>query len=119
MTAISPISTIVPEDLDWTDNPDGTRTSTWFGDRQANGEQFGYAFFIPAGLWDPLHSHAQDATITVVSGMLVLEEETGARRKYPPGSVLHVPANTKHADGADVDTVIIGTTSAPFDTTYA
>ncbi|MEO7587695.1 MAG: hypothetical protein ABIS84_06665 [Arachnia sp.] len=38
---------------------------------------------------------------------------------YPSGSFLWVPAGAVHFDGANEDTVIIGTAVGPWDTTYA
>jgi quercetin dioxygenase-like cupin family protein len=104
------VATVQPNELQWTDNTDGTRSATWFGIRGSDGEAFGYGFFLPAGVWDPTHHHNQDATITVVSGELLLEADGGQRKCYPTGAVLFVPAGVWHADGADVDTTIIGTT---------
>lgn len=84
---------------------------------------FTYAFFIPAGVYDAPHSHIADAHLHVAHGELRLgygtsfvRDETDA---FPTGSFLWVPAGAVHFDGANEDTVLIGTATGPWDTTYA
>lgn len=43
------------------------------------------------------------------------QEDTNA---YPTGSFLWVPAGAVHFDGANEDTVLIGTATGPWDTRY-
>lgn len=38
--------------------------------------------------------------------------------RFPVGSYLLVPANARHFDGGEVDTIIIGTAVGPWVTTY-
>ncbi len=83
---------------------------------------FSYAFFIPAGVFDAHHSHTADAHLHVASGALRLgfgdmttREETVT---FPAGSFLFVPAGAVHLDGADEDTVLIGTATGPWSTDY-
>jgi quercetin dioxygenase-like cupin family protein len=102
--------------------PDGTRSATLAGDRSP-GTLFSYAFAIPAGVWDHPHSHPADAHLVVARGELrlgygpVLAPEAAAR--YPAGSFLRVPAGAVHFDGAEEDTVLIGTAVGPWSTDYA
>lgn len=102
-------------------NDDGTRSATLIGTRDP-GVMFTYAFRIPAGLEDGPHSHSSDIHLVVAAGELWLgggpEATRLTARRYPAGSLLHVPAGTVHADGADVDTVVYGTTIGPWSTTY-
>ena len=50
------------ESLEWQDiGVDGTKYALLEGRRDLPGEGFTYAFFIPAGFWDPAHWHTADA----------------------------------------------------------
>lgn len=104
------------------ENPDGTRAATLIGSRRP-GELFTYAFWIPAGTADAPHLHGPDIHLVVATGELWLAWGDDATRddarRYPVGSLLHVPGGTVHADGADVDTLIYGTAVGPWSTTYA
>lgn len=83
---------------------------------------FTYAFFIPAGVFDAPHVHMADAHLHVAQGELRLGYGTSFDRDaadaYPAGSFLWVPAGAVHFDGANEDTVLIGTATGPWDTTY-
>jgi quercetin dioxygenase-like cupin family protein len=110
------------EDIRWDRvHPDGTRSTTLCGSRQA-GRSFAYGFSVPAGVWDGSHSHSADAWIVVARGELRLgygpRLVRSAAIAYPVGSFLYVPAGVVHFDGAEVDTVIIGTAIGPWSTTY-
>ena len=60
-----------PDDIPWQDvSADGTRYALLDGDRQSG--PFCYAFFIPAGFWDPAHWHSRNARVFVASGTLWL-----------------------------------------------
>jgi uncharacterized RmlC-like cupin family protein len=105
-----------PDDLPWGEAaPDGTKYALLEGRRDVAGGLFTYALFIPAGFWDAARWHSQDARVLVLSGALclgygdVLEVERATR--YGAGSVLVVPAEARHFDGSDVDTVIVGVAS--------
>src|SRR6266542_775641 len=85
------------------------------------GQAFTYAAFIPAGYHDR-HSHGSDARIAVVQGSLKVGFGVGAQsdlKSYPVGSFLFVPANVEHTMGADVETIIIGTATGPWQTTHS
>lgn len=110
------------DDIRWDRvRPDGTRATTLFGSREA-GRVFAYAFSVPAGVWDAPHSHSAEAWIVVARGELRLGYgptlERSAAVAYPVGTFLRVPAGAVHFDGADIDTVIIGTAVGPWTTTY-
>lgn len=102
-------------------NSDGTCSATLIGTRDP-GVPFTYAFRIPAGLWDGPHTHSSDVHLVVAAGELWLgwgpTATRAAAHAYPAGSLLHVPADAIHADGAGVDTVIYGTAVGPWSTTY-
>jgi uncharacterized RmlC-like cupin family protein len=117
----TPISVQV-DDIRWErQHPDGTRSTTLIGSREA-GRSFAYGFSIPAGVWDGPHSHSAEAWIVVARGELQLGYGTrldrSAATAYPAGSFVRVPAGAMHFDGAEVDTVIIGTAVGPWSTTY-
>ncbi|MEP7134713.1 MAG: cupin domain-containing protein [Chloroflexota bacterium] len=103
-------------------SPDGTKYSLLEGRRDSAGEAFTYAFFIPAGFWDPAHWHTADARITVLQGKLYLgygdKHEEEKLQAYEAGSYILVPADAKHFDGSYEDTVIIGTAVGPWATHY-
>lgn len=112
-----------PDTLIWAEiAPDGTRYSLLQGRRDVPGEAFTYAFFIPAGFWDPGHWHSADARIVVLKGTLHLGYgdvlDVGTTTAYPTGSVVLVPAALRHFDGAHEDTIIIGTAIGPWSTHY-
>lgn len=102
--------------------PNGTRYALLEGVRERPGVAFSYAFSIPAGVWDSPHSHSATARVFVARGVLKLGYGDGADRSraiaYPAGSYLVVPAGAVHFDGADEDTIIIGTAVGPWSTTY-
>ena len=111
-----------PNSIPWeTTHDDGTKSATLIGTRDP-GEVFSYAFFIPAGVYDGPHSHSAAAHLHVVSGALRLGYgsafDLGVAATYAAGSFLYVPAGAAHFDGADVDTVIIGTAVGPWSTEY-
>ncbi len=111
------------DDIPWEHlHDDGTRSATLAGVREA-GVTFSYAFFIPAGVWDRPHSHLAAAHLVVASGELRLgygtRLEQAAAQRFPAGSFLYVPAGAVHFDGAEQDTVIIGTAVGPWSTDYA
>lgn len=110
------------EDIVWDQtNPDGTRSATLVGSRQP-GVTFTYAFFIPSGVWDEPHSHIADAHLVVALGELRLGYGNSLDRditaRYPAGSFLYVPGNAVHFDGAEEDTVLLGTAVGPWSTDY-
>ncbi len=112
-----------PDTIPWqTQAPNGTRYALLEGDRQSADAPFSYAFSIPAGVWDSPHSHSATARVFVVRGVLRIgfgdRFDTALARAYPAGSYLVVPAGAVHFDGSDVDTVIIGTATGPWSTTY-
>ena len=109
-------------DIDWPEPAaDGTKYRVLEGSRESG--TFSYAFFIPAGLWDPAHWHSQDARVFVAEGELRIgygiDSDHAEIEVYPAGSFLVVPANAVHFDGAEVDTTILGVASGPWSTTYA
>jgi quercetin dioxygenase-like cupin family protein len=97
----------------------GTKWSVLEGRSDVPGEAFTYAAFVPAGFHD-FHSHATDARVAVVEGVLKVSFgetlDLEHPKSYPVGSFLFVPANTKHTMAADEDTVIIGTAVGPWHT---
>lgn len=102
-------------------HPDGTRSATLVGTRLP-GVTFTYAFYIPAGFWDEPHSHAADAHLVVARGELRLgygdRLDRDAASDHPAGSFLYVPRGAVHFDGAEVDTVLLGTAVGPWSTDY-
>jgi len=110
------------EAIEWQNvNPDGTKSATVVGTREA-GVAFSYAFFIPAGVWDAPHSHLAAAHLVVARGELHLGYGSELAREaagiFPAGSFLYVPAGAVHFDGAECDTVLLGTAVGPWSTDY-
>ena len=101
---------------------DGTKYALLEGRRNVQGESFTYAFYIPAGFWDPPHWHTADARVVVLKGTLYLAYsealEPNKAQAYPMGSYILVPANARHFDGSDEETIIIGTAVGPWSTHY-
>lgn len=111
------------ETIPWaTSAPNGTRFALLEGVRDTQRTPFSYAFSIPAEVWDSPHAHSAVARVFVAKGTLRIgygpsPEQTKAM-SYPAGSYVIVPAGVVHYDGADEDTVIIGTAVGPWSTTY-
>lgn len=110
------------DDIPWQQHhPDGTRSATLVGTRD-RGVAFTYAFYIPAGVWDRPHSHIADAHLVVARGELGLGYGTtfdsDITVRYRAGSFLYVPAGAVHFDGAEQDTVLLGTAVGPWSTDY-
>lgn len=105
-----------------TSGPNGTRFALLEGVRDTPGTAFSYAFFIPAKVWDSPHAHSATARVFVAKGTLRIGYGSSADQtkaiSYPAGSYIVVPEGAVHYDGADVDTVIIGTAVGPWSTTY-
>lgn len=84
------------------------------------GVPFTYAFFMPAGFWDPPHSHVVDARVFVARGELRLrygtELDRGRTEVFEVGSYLYVPAGAVHFDGAERDTILLGVAIGPWST---
>ncbi len=111
-----------PDDIPWeVVHEDGTKSATLIGTREP-GVVFSYAFFLPAGVFDAPHTHVASAHLHVVSGALRLGYGTmfdaEKTTRYTAGSFVFVPAGAAHFDGADEDTVLIGTAMGPWDTQY-
>lgn len=100
----------------------GTRFALLEGRRDQAGVAFSYAFFIPAGTWDAPHSHSATARVFVAKGALRIgygaQPDRARATTYPAGSYVLVPAGAVHFDGADEDTVIIGTAVGAWSTHY-
>jgi hypothetical protein len=110
-------------DIPWaTSGPNGTRFALLEGVRDVPGTAFSYAFSIPAKVWDAPHAHSATARVFVAKGTLRIGYDPSADQtkaaSYPAGSYVVVPAGAVHYDGADEDTVIIGTATGPWSTTY-
>lgn len=101
---------------------DGTKYALLEGRRDVPGQSFSYAFFIPAGFWDPPHWHSADARVFVLKGTLYLgfgdKYDDEMLQVFSTGSFLIAPANAKHFDGSLEDTIIIGTAVGPWSTHY-
>ena len=101
---------------------DGTKYALLEGRRDTPSEVFSYAFYIPAGFWDPPHAHTADARVFVLSGTLYLGYgevfERSRLEAYPAGSYLLVPAGAHHFDGSEEETLILGTAVGPWATHY-
>ena len=112
-----------PDTIPWQEiDPAGTRYALLEGSRERAGAVFSYAFFIPAGFWDPPHWHTADARIFVARGTLQLaygdRMDPATAEAFPAGSYLLVPAHARHFDGALEDTLIFGTAIGPWSTHY-
>ena len=112
-----------PDDIAWQEEgADGTRYALLEGRRDMEGASFSYAFFIPAGFWDPAHWHSADARVFVARGTLYLGYgdvlEKSKARAFPSGSFVVVPAGMRHFDGSDEDTLIFGTATGRWATLY-
>lgn len=119
----TPRAAWTPAGIPWGETaPDGTKYALLEGRRDVDGALFTYAFFIPAGFWDAVHWHTQDARVVVLSGALYLGYgdllEVAAAELFEAGSVLVVPAGERHFDGSLEDTVIVGVARGVWATHY-
>ena len=73
-------------------------------------------------MWDAPHWHSADARVVVIKGEMKLgygdAMDKSKATAFDVGGYLLVPANARHFDGADVDTIIIGTAVGPWKTEY-
>lgn len=112
-----------PEHIDWQEvAADGSRYALLRGTRDALSGSFAFAVFLPAGCWDRPHWHSGDAQIFVARGALRLtlgrEFRLERATEYRAGSLLWVPRDAVHYDGAEFDTVIFGVGTCPWVTRY-
>lgn len=113
-----------PEHIDWQEvAADGSRYALLRGARDAPSGSFAFAVFLPAGCWDRPHWHSGDAQIFVARGALRLavgrDFQPECALEYRAGTLLWVPRDLVHFDGAEVDAVILGIGGCPWTTTYA
>ena len=66
-----------------------------------------------AGTKAPLHTHAHDIKIVVLSGAYIYETESGVQ-KIGPGSYILVPAGKQHKSGCDDATTFVEIGSGKF-----
>lgn len=101
-------------------NDDGTKYSLLEGNKDSG--NFTYLFFLPAGLWDRPHWHSGDSRIYVLKGSLKLcfsnHFDISNAKSFNEGSLLLVPRDVVHFDGAETDTTILGFGTAPWSTKY-
>lgn len=101
-------------------NDNGTKYSFLEGDKKSG--NFTYLFFLPAGTWDKPHWHTGDSRIYVLNGSLKLSFsdhfDISRARTFNEGSLVFVPRNVIHFDGAQTDTIILGLGTAPWSTKY-
>lgn len=100
-------------------DPDGAKHAILEGDKNAPGKAFTYAAFVAAGSWDHhTHSHNQDARVAVVAGALLPCRRAKPRQnggtELPCGELCLCASQCGAHDGADVDTIIIGTAVGPW-----
>lgn len=122
MTIVNDAYAVTPDHIEWDEvHPDGTKSATLVGTREV-GVAFTYTFWIPAGFWDGAHSHSAAAHLVVAQGELRLgygaSERRDATSRFPTGSFVYVPAGAIHYDGAEIDTLLIGTAVGPWATEY-
>ncbi len=121
--AADPAKGWTPDTIVWQTNaPNGTGYALLEGNRDSGAAPFSYAFRIPEGVYDTPHSHSATVRVFVAKGALRIGFGSVFDRSrlmtYPAGSYVIVPGGAVHFDGADVDTVIYGTATGPWSTTY-
>ena len=116
---IQPPQAWTPSNIQWdTTFADGSKLAILEGRRDVPGEPFTYAFYLPDGRWVAPHWHCADARVFVATGTILLgygEQMDQQRiRTYGPGSYLLVPYKVAHYEGAQGNTIIIGTGVGPW-----
>lgn len=109
-----------PSDLVWSldnirwqrEEYGGAKYAVIDGDRDKTGSPFTYAFWMPAGLWVPAHSHTQQAHVAVLKGTILLgfgkKLDKGTAKPIRAGSFFIVRAADPHFEGCEEETLIIG-----------
>ena len=113
-----------PDTINWQpDDPPGAKYAVLDGDRDDERGLFTYAFWLPGGVWAPVHSHSQAAHVAVMSGALKLGFGRVADRArtvtVSAGQFFIVRANEAHFEGSDEACLIIGTARGGWKTTVA
>ena len=133
-TALLPVTDVAqrlddPHALVWTpdtivwqpDDPPGAKYAVLDGNRDRPDELFTYAFWLPGGVWAPVHFHSQTAHVAVMRGTLKLGfGRTADRAKtisVGAGHFFIVRANQVHFEGSDGECLIIGTARGGWKTT--
>jgi mannose-6-phosphate isomerase-like protein (cupin superfamily) len=111
-----------PESIRWQpDDPPGAKYAVLDGDRDRPGTLFTYAFWLPGGVWAPVHRHSQAAHVAVMQGALRLGFGTIADRTKTvtvrAGEFFIVRAGEAHFEGSDEPCLIIGTALGGWTTT--
>lgn len=116
--------TWTPDTFPWQpDDPPGAKYAVLHGGRDDARGVFTYAFWLPGGVWAPVHLHSRTAHVTVVRGTLRLGRGRVADRAaavaIPAGGFFVVPADEWHYEGSDGECLIIGTAQGGWTTTVA
>ncbi len=103
------------------DDPPGAKYAVLDGDRDRPGTLFTYAFWLPGGVWAPVHVHSQAAHVAVMRGTLRLGYGRVADRSrtvaVAAGEFFIVRADEPHFEGSDEPCLIIGTALGGWRTT--
>lgn len=103
------------------DDLPGAKYAVLDGDRDRPGTLFTYAFWLPGGVWAPVHMHSQAAHVAVMRGTLRLGFGRVADRTrttlVEAGAFFIVRAGEPHFEGSDEPCLIIGTALGGWRTT--
>jgi quercetin dioxygenase-like cupin family protein len=104
-------------DLKWSEIPktDGVRVAPLMGDMNKGAHRVMLTF--PAGTTHPLHTHAAEITMVVISGNFTYTPDGATEKTYGPGSYIVIPGGTKHTSGcaAGAPCVMFHEATAKFD----
>jgi hypothetical protein len=103
------------------DDLPGAKYAVLDGDRDRPGTLFTYAFWLPGGVWAPVHMHSEAAHVAVMRGTLRLGygqvAEPARTTPVTAGEFFIVRADEPHFEGSDGPCLIIGTALGGWRTT--
>ena len=109
------------ESLTWRGGANGVSTAIAEGDPTRPGP-FTMMLKLADGAWLQPHWHNVDKRLYVVKGQLLMgtgdQVDAAAARPLAVGGVAVVPANTRHFEGGNGETIVALTAIGPFQTTF-
>ena len=86
-------------DLKWVELPQvkGTQFAALSGDHKTG--PFTQMRKVPAGTDNGLHTHSNEITMVVISGLLYEGPDASSAKDFGPGSVIVLPADWPHVSG--------------------
>lgn len=120
-TPLTPAHVLTLDSVAWTGGK-GLSSSVIEGDPSVPGQTYSLLLRLQNGRWIPPHWHPRDKRVVVLSGVLLMGMGDAIDSIHPlvvpAGSVVTVPAQEHHYEGARGETILLLYGMGPLTTTY-